>query len=322
MTDPDEPPFPKPLHPGRPVTSARLRRRKEVLRGAKLGLWIRLFVVTMELIGFWVWRSSSLLLDALACGIDIFASLALIFCIYKADQPPDEEHPLGHGRFEPIAGLLVGFTLVILGCVAFIDQVKALTVNTIETELEPIIWVIPLIALLLLEWGYQRLKKTARRERSPALLADAVHYRIDALTSLLALVALGFAALFPSKGHVIDHLGATAISIFMVVAGLSSTRKNIHQLVDASPPDDEYRKVRKAAQSVPGVKATEKCHIQQYGPDTHVAIDIEVDPTMSVVESHKITQYVRRAIQRAVPSVRDVIVHVEPYYPGDHENRR
>lgn len=63
---------------------------------------------------------------------------------------------------------------------------------------------------------------------------------------------------------------------------------------------------------------TEKTRIQLYGPDAHVDIDIEVDPELSVQKAHKISQEVRIEIQKAWPAVRDVTVHIEPYYPNDH----
>jgi divalent metal cation (Fe/Co/Zn/Cd) transporter len=76
--------------------------------------------------------------------------------------------------------------------------------------------------------------------------------------------------------------------------------------------------VKEAALKVEGVLATEKVLIQSYGPDAHVDIDIEVAPNLSVEVAHKLTQKVRAEIQKAWPAVRDVIVHIEPYYPGDH----
>lgn len=311
--------FPRPLPLDRNITLQRLKRRKELLIGAKRGVYLRLWIIAIECLGFWLWRSSALLLDALSCAVDVLASVALIFCIYKADQPPDRDHPLGHGRFEPIAGLLVGFSLILLGAVALLQQTKALFQGEQGHFIEPIAWIIPLAAIFLLEWGHRVLKRAAKKQQSAALLADAVHYRIDALTSLFALSALGLGALFPSYAHLFDHSGAILIALFMIVVGLQAAKKNIHQLVDARPPEDFFEKVREAALGVAGVKATEKCHIQTYGPDAHVSLDIEVDPTMSVLHSHEITQLVRRAIQRTLPVVREVIVHVEPYFPGDHE---
>jgi len=92
----------------------------------------------------------------------------------------------------------------------------------------------------------------------------------------------------------------------------------LNQLLDKIPATRYFLAVRKAAINVNGVLDTEKIRIQQYGPDAHVDIDIEVDPQLSVEKAHTISQHVRAAIQKEWPMVRDVMVHIEPYYPGDH----
>lgn len=170
----------------------------------------------------------------------------------------------------------------------------------------------------MLEIGYRHLKRTAKRQNSPALLADAVHYRIDSINSLFAMVALAFAAYFPAYSVMIDHLGAVLIAVLMIVIGANAAKNNIHQLLDRTPDETYFTLVREATMRVAGVLATEKLRIQVYGPDAHVSIDIEVDPHMSVEVAHEITQKVRHEIQIAWPCVRDVIVHVEPYYADDH----
>ncbi len=307
-----------PLH--RKVVLSRLQRRKELILTARRGVFLRGVIILVEIGGFALWGSSALFLDALASSMDIMASLVLIWCIRLADRPPDEDHPMGHGRFEPIAGLLVGFLMVFLGALSSFDQIKEMVTGGAVHSIDPVAWVIPLFALVVLEFCHQTLKKTAKRKNSPALMADAVHYRIDALTSCFALIALCMAAIYPAKAHFFDHIGAVFIALFMIVVGLIAARKNIHQLLDRSPPSADYEKVREAALSVEGVRATEKLKLQIYGPDAHVAIDIEVHPELTVAASHAITQRVRRAIQLEIPQVRDVIVHVEPHYPGDHES--
>ncbi|MBS0629079.1 MAG: cation transporter [Verrucomicrobia bacterium] len=312
--------FPKPLPLHRSVTKTRLARRKKLLLSARRGVILRGVIIFAEFFGFAFFGSSTLLLDALSNSVDAIASIALIWSIHKADQPPDEKHPLGHGRFEPIAGLLIGFLLVFLGVVSTMEQVKAVFTGELTREIPTIAMVIPLIAVILLEICHQILKKAAKQKQSPALLADAAHYRIDALTSFFALIVLCLVALFPAHAHIFDHLGAITIALFMIVVGVIAARKNINQLIDRAPPAEMYEQVRAAALKVPGILATEKLRLQVYGPDAFVAIDVEVEPDLTVEESHKITQKVRRAIQTAWPSVRDVIVHVEPYYPGDHDS--
>jgi len=285
---------------------------------ARRGVLLRSAIILAELLGFTFLHSSSLLLDALSSLVDIASSLFLIFCIKAADRPPDRNHPFGHGRFEPIAGLQLGLLLVAIGVGMLAQQLSALSTAAEQQPIQRLTWLIPLGAVILLEISYQHMRRAAKRQHSPALLADAVHYRIDGISSLFATLALGAAAYFPHYSALCDHLGAVVIAVLMVGIGVFAAKNNLNQLLDRAPPAEYFEKVKQAALSVDGVLGTEKIRIQFYGPDAHVSIDIEVDPILSVEKAHTLTQQVRAEIQKAWPSVRDVIVHVEPYYAGDH----
>ena len=285
---------------------------------ARRGVILRSMIIIAELLGFVFLNSSSLLLDALSSLFDVGASLFLIFFIRIADKPPDQDHPFGHGRFEPIAGLQLGLLLAVLGGAMLIQQLFALSSAPQGKVIQPLTWLIPLGAVVLLEVSYQKIKQIAKKQNSPALLADAIHYRIDALNSLFAMIALLFAAYFSPYSAFCDHLGAIVIAMLMIVIGIFAAKNNINQLLDRVPPQQFFEKVKFASMRTKGVLATEKILIQLYGPDAHVSIDIEVSPELSVEKAHEITQQVRAEIQKEWPAVRDVIVHVEPYYAGDH----
>jgi cation diffusion facilitator family transporter len=310
--------FPEKLPLPEEVKSLRDTRRKQMISTARRGVILRLVIIAAEFLGFFYFGSSALLLDALSSLIDIGSSLLLILCISLADRPPDRHHPFGHGRFEPIAGLQLGTLLAALGAVMSYHQVKALMEGSHGAATNPHAWIIPFVAVILLEIGYHILKRTAKRQNSPALFADAVHYRIDGVNSLFAMIALVLAAYFPSYSQLFDHAGAIIIALLMIGIGTMAAKNNIHQLLDRIPEDQYFQLIRDAAMKVDGVLATEKLRIQAYGPDAHVSIDVEVDPSMSVESAHEITQKVRNEIQCAWPSVRDVIVHVEPFYENDH----
>lgn len=313
--------YPSALPLDRSVTRYRLQRRKELLRSAKKSVCLRGVVILLEVAGALFWRSTVLCFDAIASSLDLILSIVLIACIRLADRPPDKDHPLGHGRFEPIAGLIVGFGCIFVGLLGFFFEGKSLFSHQDFPEIKTGAFLIPLFVFCFMEVSYRMTLRAAKKKESPALLADAAHYRADALTSCLSLIALFLAAIFPTRGGLFDHIGAVAIALFMMTAGIFAARKNIVQLLDKVPPPNLFEKIRKAALAVDGILATEKLRIQLYGPDAFVAIDIEVDPQLTVAASHRLTQKVRRAIQYALPSARDVIVHVEPYFPGDHENR-
>lgn len=300
------------------VSESRSQRRKQMVVTASRGVILRGVIIVAEIFGFIFLNSSALLLDSLSSLFDVASSLFLIFCIRFADKPPDQNHPFGHGRFEPIAGLQLALLLSVVGCGMLIQQLTALSSEAVEKTINPYTWIIPMGAVVLLEISYQHLKRTAKSQNSPALLADAVHYRIDGINSLFAMIALLFAAYFPQYSNLCDHLGAIVIALLMVGIGIFAAKNNLHQLLDRVPAPHYFEKVKAAALRVEGVLATEKIRIQLYGPDAHISIDVEVDPGLSVEFAHELTQKVRAKIQEEWPAVRDVIVHVEPYYPGDH----
>lgn len=300
------------------VSQTRLERRIQMVRHAGRGVILRGIIIVAELFGFVYLNSSVLLLDALSSLIDIGSSLFLIFCIRYADRPPDRNHPFGHGRFEPVAGLQLALLLVVIGGGMLIQQVTAISAAPVGRVINPYTWIIPLGAMVLLEIAYRKLKQTAKEQNSPAMNADAVHYRIDGINSLFATIALALAAYYPEHSALWDHLGAIVIALLMIGIGGFAARSNLNQLLDRIPGKPFFDRVRAAALRVSGVLCTEKVRIQLYGPDAHICLDIEVDPQLSVELAHELTQRVRAEIQKDWPAVRDVIVHVEPFYQGDH----
>jgi divalent metal cation (Fe/Co/Zn/Cd) transporter len=71
--------------------------------------------------------------------------------------------------------------------------------------------------------------------------------------------------------------------------------------------------IRRAALRVPGAMAIEKCFARKTGLRFHVDLHLEVNPNLTVSESHDIATAVRIAVKEDVPWVEDVLVHVEPY---------
>jgi cation diffusion facilitator family transporter len=310
--------YPQPLLPPYTVYQERAYRSQQVIFSAKIGILIRSVIILFELLGVLLFNSSALFLDAVASIADILSTVFLIVCIKLAERPPDREHPFGHGRYEPLGGFLLGILLIALGGIMFFQQGLEAFQDRKEESMHPWAWIFPFVAILLLEFCYRFVNRIAKKQNSPALAADAVHYRIDSLTSLFATLALILAAYMPEWGVFVDHMGAIVIAIFMIGLGVAASRSNLNQIMDKVPDSLFFEKVRQAANKVKGVKGTEKIRIQSYGPDAHVDIDIEVEPQLSVEAAHKISQEVRVEIQKEWAAVRDVTVHIEPYYMNDH----
>jgi divalent metal cation (Fe/Co/Zn/Cd) transporter len=69
---------------------------------------------------------------------------------------------------------------------------------------------------------------------------------------------------------------------------------------------------RGVSAAVPGVIGIEKLFARKTGLQYHVDVHIEVDPAMTVLDSHEIASRVRATLQDQLPWVADVLVHVEP----------
>lgn len=313
--------FPDPIPLPQAVFEARNARKAAITKVMSIGMAVRFGIVAIELLGFWLFSSMSLLIDSIATIADLISSVILLISIRLASRPPDENHPFGHGRFEPLAGLQLGIFLAFAGVGMGVQQLLALFQEKTAVVIDSHAWIFALIAVVLLELSYRKMVMIARREKSEALMAEAFHFRADSINSALALFALLIAAMLPQASWYADRIGAIGIALFMCAVGCIAAKKNIDQLLDRIPDEELFMRVRNAAMTVTGVCDTEKIRIQQYGPDAHVDIDVEVDPTLSVEQAHTISQHVRTKIQIAYPNVQDVVVHIEPYYPDDHKKR-
>lgn len=310
--------FPAPVTPDKSATAARRLRLADLTRVTVIGVLVRICIIVAEFAGVWWGGSAALFVDAIASLFDVLSSFILLAAIRFAARPPDAEHPFGHGRAEPLAGFQLGLFLCLAGFWMVIQNLFAITAAGPHVSPSSWIWGIPACATVMLAAVTCRIRRAGEASRSTALRAEASHFQIDMLTSLVTTITLITAALWREQSSLLDHLGAGLLAVLMIVLGARAAWENLDQLLDRAPEDEDFIRVRSSALQVAGVIDVEKMRIQHSGPDAHVNIDIEVQPEISVAESHLIAQHVRARIQTDWPFVRDVVVHVEPFYAGDH----
>jgi len=71
--------------------------------------------------------------------------------------------------------------------------------------------------------------------------------------------------------------------------------------------------IRRAAESVEGVRATEKLAVRRTGMAYRVTIHVQADAKLPLDEAHILSGRVKSAIRAAVPAVQYVLVHMEPF---------
>jgi len=132
------------------------------------------------------------------------------------------------------------------------------------------------------------------------------------LSSAAALTGVTLALTRPEMAAA-DHYSGFAIGLIVIFMGVRVVRETALQLMDTMPDPAQMDQIRNAALRVEGAIAIEKCFARKTGLRFHVDLHLEVDPNLTVSESHEIAGAVKTAVKTHVPWVEDVLVHVEPH---------
>jgi cation diffusion facilitator family transporter len=255
-------------------------------------------------------NSYALIADAIESLSDVFSSFVVFVGLRLAARPPDDTHPYGHGKFEPLAGLVVGVALLAAAAFIAIESVREI----MHPHHAPAPFTLVVLTLSILAKAY--LVKYVSRSRdfssSTALQGDAAHHLSDLVTSAAAFVGISIAIIGGAGYEAADDAAALAASGIITLSALSLLRRTILELVDTAPSPQIVVEVRKAASGVAGVLGTHKCIIRKIGVDLYVDLDVLCDPEATIRFGHEVAHNVGEAIHRAIPTVAKVLVHVEP----------
>lgn len=253
--------------------------------------------------------STSVVSDGLEAVGDVLSSGIVYAGLWLASKPPDYEHPYGHGRYETLAGLAIGALLLLTGAAIFWHGFTSLGERTAVQAYA----LYPLVAAIFIKFALAGTKfRVGRRISSASLEADGWHDITDLLSTSVALAAVLLTLKWPQRFGAADHAGAMIIGLIVFFLSVQVVRRTVRQLLDTMPEPRKLSQIRSAALSVPGALGIEKCLARRTGLKYHVDLHLEVDPDMTVRESHAIAMRVRTCVREKLPWVADVLVHVEP----------
>ena len=284
-------------------------------RIALAGVLVNAVLGIVKILAGVIGSTYALIADGIESLLDIFGSLVVYFGMRVAAEPPDEEHPYGHGKAEAVAAIVVALTVI--GAAVGLAFQSIREIRTPHQMPAPWTLVVLVVVILVKEGLFRRVLKTGDALGSCAVKADAWHHRSDAITSALAF--FGILAALWLKYPAADDWAALAASGLLAVNGLHLLRPALHDAMDTAPPKDMEKEVRDVASTVEGVQALDQCRVRKMGLDFYVDLHVGVDPNLSVREGHRIAHAVRRAIREAKPQIADVLVHIEPEDELDDE---
>lgn len=280
---------------------------KLVLRGIALNFVLALVKFAGGIFG----HTYALIADGAESLLDILSS-SLVWAGFRvAARPPDADHPYGHGKAEPLAGLAVAvFIFAMAGWIA----VHA--VHEIITPHEsPAWWTLLVLAAVIATkvWFSRRMGLAGEEAGSTTLGVEALHHWSDAMTSAAAFVGICI-ALWGGKGwETADDWAALFACVIIAFNGVGMVMKSLGDVMDAAAPGSFENEVRALALAVPGVITLDKVRMRKSGLSYLVDIQVRVDGDLTVRAGHEIAHAVKDALIGSTRHrISDVTVHVEP----------
>ena len=293
------------------MSTARLQRS---LRATFLGLAANVALTVAKFLAGVFGHSQALIADAVESLADIFSSIIVWRGLVVAETPPDDDHPYGHGKAEPLAAAIVSVMLLLAAAWIAFNALHALN----EPRVAPSPWtlIILVVVIAVKETLFRFVLRESETVSSSAVETDAWHHRSDAITSAAAFLGITI-SLIGGKGYEsADNWAALAAACVIAFNGWRLLRPAFNELMDRSPDRELIEKIRAVAEKIPGVGGVEKCFVRKMGYQFFVDMHVEVDPQMAVENAHRISHEVKDKVRAEVPSVRDVLIHIEPLKPA------
>lgn len=285
-------------------------RSEQGIRMTLLGIGVNMLLAIVKVLAGILGHTYALIADGIESTVDIFSSTVVLGGLKIGALPPDENHPFGHGKAEPLAAMIV--SLALLGAAL------AIAIQSIKEIIHPHYLPAPFTLIVLVgviavkEILFHLEIKVGKSIQSLSLKGDAWHHRSDALTSLAAFAGISIALIGGHGFESADDWAALLASGIIAFNGLRILKFSTAEIMDAAPTPEVEEQIRAIASRVEGVKAIEKCRVLKSGINFFTEIHVQVQGTISVERGHEIGHHVKDALLASSLGLIDVIVHIEP----------
>lgn len=278
-------------------------------RSAALSSVIAAVALTgMKLVVGLITNSLGILSEALHSGLDLMAAALTYFAVRFASIPPDPGHPYGHGKIENLSALAESLLLFMTCGWIIWEASDRLFFNPVPVS--PSLWAVGVMVVsIVVDISRSRmLKRMAKKHRSQALEADALHFSTDILSSAVVLVGIGalyLAEALPAGSPLrpwlerADSLAALGVAAIVVHVSWALGKRAVNVLLDAGDAGLSAS-VHEALAALPPVRQVHSVRLRHSGPDMFVEVSVGVDSALVLEETRQVKAAVASAVRAIV----------------------
>jgi len=279
------------------------------LQAAWISLAVTAVLVAAKLAVGLATGSLAILSLAAESGIDLAAVLIALLAVRVSSIPPDEDHPYGHGKFESLSALAQGLLLfgatvwiVFHAATHLLGKPNAVIVNG---------WSFGVLffSVALDFWRARTLGTAGRQHRSSALETSSVHFFTDALSALVAAVALllvKFAGIAAA-----DNWAAILVGVFVTYLSVRIILDAVDGLTDRFTKTGDYERLKSIVEQTNGVEKVTRMRMRTAGPALFVEVSILLSRVLPLSAIERIIADVERSVLKEFPHA-EATIHWRP----------
>lgn len=293
------------------------QREKEIYKVTIVGALANVTLLIFKFVAGIISNSAAMIADAVHSLSDFITDVVVIVFVKISSKPQDKSHDYGHGKFETLATLIIGITLLFIGLMILYKGASA-TYRCIwlgEELHRPgmIAFWAAIFSIILKEAVYQYTVYKGRNLNSQAVIANAWHHRSDAFSSIGTAVGIGGAIFLGDKWVVLDPIAAIVVSVFIINVSLKIIIKSINELLEKSLPDEIENEIIKVAESFDMVKDVHDLRTRRIGNNIAIEMHLLMDGNLSLQCTHNTTELIESELRKKYGEHTHIAIHVEPF---------
>ena len=284
-------------------------KRSPKVAAASLSILTALALAILKLLTGLFTGSLAVLTSAIDSLLDILMSGINLMAIRHAEQPADEQHPYGHGKFETLATIFQSIVIAASGVWIIYEAIQRLIESSPikQTGIGIVVMSISTVASFMIS---RHLRRVAKETDSSALEADSLHFSMDVYTNLALLVALILMSRFDLPW--LDPAMSILVAAYILFESIRLLRHGMRDVLDEQLPDT----LRGEIESLINDHKDElfdyhNLRTRRAGSQKLIDFHLTVCKHLSVEEAHDITDYIEKKIGEKIAGT-DVTIHVEP----------
>jgi len=229
--------------------------RPSVTRALQIALGLTLALMVAEVVGGLMSNSLALLADAGHMLTDAGALALSLFVAWMCRQPSRPEKTYGYLRWEILAALLNGATLLVISFWIVWEAIRRFQVpEPVAGGLMLGFAVVGLVVNLIAVWILHGVNASSLNVRGAYL-----HVLGDMLASGGTVIAALFVRL--TGWLIADPIASLVSTVLIVGSAWRLVREAVDVLLEAAPPHIALEAVRSRLQSIPGVESVHDLHV-------------------------------------------------------------